>query len=49
MTDIKRSGEAMESINLTVTIQHHWFLWWVGDGLGRHIHGGTHRPLQARQ
>lgn len=48
MTDMKGSGEALENFILPVTSFGITGLV-VGEGLERHIHGGTRRPLQASQ
>ena len=49
MIDVKGSGEAKENAMLTATSFSMTGLVVVSDGPGSHIHGGTNRPLQARE
>ncbi len=49
MTDLKESVNAMENIVLPTTSSSMTFWWWVSDGLGRNILGGSHRPPFASQ
>lgn len=44
---MKGPGEAMENFMLSLFSMPSFL--WISDGLGRHIHGEIHRPLQARQ